>query len=287
MSPRRRCAALAFAAFVSLAPPSARAAPARWTLATEATFSHMATIAAFRDEQNGITGGMGGVMFFTHDGGKTWTQGQNESNCRWNLDMRPGSAFSVGNRGNVRFSADDGATWTPGAQLVAAQAVSFLDARRGAAADPYSLGLTADGGQCWTKLDRPAQAADIFAVSLSERDGAEELRVLDAQGAIWLSADGGKKWTQAATPVKGSIVSSADAPRAAMRFQGAEGIVAVILDEKGGERGHVFRTRDGGRTWSEEEVAGLVPGALNLSWDGRLLVVLQTVERKVRVYRAE
>jgi photosystem II stability/assembly factor-like uncharacterized protein len=284
---RNRRSLASIVAVALLTPLAARAAPARWTLASQSTFTHFAYVAAFQDEQNGVTGGMGGLMFYTRDGGKTWTQGQNQSNCRWNLDARPGSAFSVGNRGDVRFSADDGATWTAVAQFNAARSISFLDAKRGFVSDEFTLGLTGDGGRSWTKLDRPRKAGSVAAVSLAERGQALELRFVDEAGAIWLSTDGGAKWARSVSPLKHPVVSTADGPRAAMRFHGAEGVLAAVLDEEAGERAHVFRTRDGGRTWEEEVVPDLPPGAPNLSWDGKLLVMFTMLDRTVRVYRAE
>jgi len=282
-----------FSAALALgAPRGAAAAVPTWKLVAEAPIAHKASVAAFVDEEDGVTAGYAGAMYVTHDGGKTWTPGVNASACRFGLEARPGAAWSVGNAGDVRTSRDGGAHWTalgrfgrsePGH----ARFLSFLDARRGLVASPAELGLTADGGETWTKLSPPADAGVIAAVSLAEEAGRPRLRVLDEDGAVWLSQDGGKSWARAPSPLKKPVMESMSTPWAALRFGGAEGVLAVFVDD-GGPKGRVYRTRDGGKTWAEDAIeggAGLKVGAPNLSWDGKVLVTFDG--QKVRVYRVE
>ena len=272
------------------APLPAAAAPAQWRLAGEAQITHKATLAAFVDEKNGITAGYAGAMYVTHDGGKTWTPGVNSSACRFGLEALPdGAAWTAGNLGNVRASTDGGAHWTVAASFGRseprhARHLSFLDAKRGLIASQEELGLTADGGESWTKLAVPAKAGMIAAVSLSEEGGGLRIRLLDENGDLWVSADRGASWAQAPSPLGSPVFESLTAPRAAMRFTAAgEGVLAAILDE-GGLKGHVYRTRDGGKTWQEEATPGLQPSVLTLSSDARLLTSFD--QYTVRLYRA-
>jgi photosystem II stability/assembly factor-like uncharacterized protein len=269
-------------------PLAARAAPPRWTLLAESTVTHKASVAAFVDEKNGMTAGYAGTMYFTHDGGKSWSPAMNASACRFGLEARPGAAFTVGNAGNVRASADGGEHWTVLAQFGRsepghARFLSFVDAKRGLVASPEDLGLTADGGNTWTRVAAPPRAGMVAAVSLSEEGGALLLRVLDENGALWLSGDAGKTWAQAASPLTSPVFESMTTPWAAMRFTGAEGVLAAFVDEKSGPRGRVFRTRDGGKTWAEEQVQELKTGTPTFSYDGKLLVTFDTTT--VHVYR--
>lgn len=273
---------------LALGAAAPRATAAAWKLAGEAPVTHKASVAAFVDEKNGMTGGYAGAMYFTQDGGKTWTPGTNSSACRFGLEARPGAAWSAGNHGHVRASKDGGASWTSAAAFGNplpghARYLSFVDAKRGLIASPTLLALTTDGGESWTRLTPPAQLTAIAAIAISEEGGALRLRVLDEMGDLWLSVDSGKSWTQAPSPLKDPVMASMTTPWAALRFNGAEGVLAAFLDE-GVPRGHVYRTRDGGKTWTEEQVEKLQVGTPNLSFDGRTLVTFDT--QAVHVYRS-
>lgn len=283
-----RLAALSFALG---APLAARGSPAQWRLVGEAPVSHRATVAAFGDEKNGVTAGYAGAMYVTRDGGKTWTPGTNSSACRFGLEVLPdGSAWTAGNLGHVRVSRDGGAHWAVAAswgrsEPRQARHFSFVDARRGLIASQEELAITADGGESWTNLAVPARAGMIAAVSLSEEAGALRIRLLDENGDLWASADRGASWMQAASPLKVPVFESMTAPRAAMRFTPAgEGVLAAIADE-GGPRGHVYRTRDGGKSWQEEAAPGFPVSVLTISSDARLLTTFD--QYTIRLYRAD
>ncbi len=278
-------AALAIAAG---APRAAAAAPA-WRLAAEAPIAHKASVAAFVTTTQGYTAGYAGATYVTRDGGTTWTPAVNSSACRFGLEALPGAAWSAGNGGDVRGSRDGGGRWTAlgrfGRQEPGhARYLSFLDARRGLIASPTELGLTADGGETWTKLSPPADAGPIAAVSVAEEGGALRLRLLDEDGALWRSDDGGTAWTRAPSPLKKPVMESVATPWAALRFTGAEGVL-VAFEDDGGPKGHVYRSRDGGKTWTEDAAEGLAVGTPNLSWDAKVLATFDG--RKVRVYRVE
>jgi photosystem II stability/assembly factor-like uncharacterized protein len=283
-----RLSGLLLLALATFVPHAAAAAPA-WKLVSEAPITHKASVAAFLDEKNGITGGYAGAMYVTQDGGKTWSPGTNSSACRFGLEARPGAAFTAGNHGHVRASKDGGAHWTSaasfGRQLPGhARFLSFVDAKRGVVASPSDLGLTADGGESWTKFDPPPEASAIAAVSLAEEGGALRLRVLDETGDLWLSLDGAKTWAQAPSPLRDPVMASMTTPWAALRFNGPEGVLAAFLDE-GLPKGHVYRTRDGGKTWAEDPVDKLAIGSPNLSWDAKVLVTFDA--QTLHVYHAQ
>ena len=290
MTQKRSGLSILFAASLALAAPrGAAAAVPTWRLVAEAPVAHRASVAAFVDEQHGMTAGYAGATYFTRDGGQTWTPGANASACRFGLEARPGVAWSAGNQGHVRASTDGGARWAALASFGRtepghARFLSFVDARRGLIATAYDLAITTDGGETWTKLAPPQEDVPIAAVSLAEEAGALRLRVLDEDGALWRSTDGGASWAKAASPLRKPVMESLTTPWAALRFNGPEGVLAAFVDD-GGPKGGVYRTRDGGKTWTEDAIEQLAVGTPNLSWDGRVLVTFDG--RAVRVYRAE
>lgn len=284
-----RTTALAVLFLAALGGPTrAGAGGPQWKLAVESPIVHRATVATFLDEQHGMTAGYAGAMYVTRDGGKTWTPATNSSACRFGLEARPGAAFTSGNQGHVRLSTDGGEHWTAVAgfgrtEPSHARFLSFADGKRGLIATPNEAALTLDAAATWTKLELPGKIAAIAAVSASEEGGALRLRLLDETGALFASGDGGKSWAEARSPLRGAVFESMTAPWAALRFNGGEGVLAAFVDEDG-PRAHVYRTRDGGKSWTEEAVPAAMPaGAPSLSFDGKLLTTCDS--KAVRVYR--
>jgi photosystem II stability/assembly factor-like uncharacterized protein len=274
---------------VLVAAPAARAGAPQWQLATESAITHKATIAFFTDEKNGLTAGYAGAMYFTHDGGKSWQPASNSSACRFGLEAVPGAAFTSGNQGHVRVSTDGGEHWTAAASFGRtepnhARFLSFADPKRGLIATPTDLALTLDGGATWTRLELPEHAGLVAALSASDEGGALRLRILDENGALHESADAGKSWSAGKSPIHDAVFGSTGAPWAAMRFHGAEGVLAAFVEEDAGVHGRMYRTHDGGKTWVEEALPqGLAAGAPAFSFDGKLLTLCNG--KTVRVYR--
>lgn len=284
----RTVLAIPVLALVAVA-PAARAAPPRWQLAAESKITHKASVAFFTDEKNGLTAGYAGAMYVTHDGGKTWQPATNSSACRFGLEAVPGAAFTSGNQGHVRVSTDGGEHWTAAASFGRsepghARFLSFADSKRGLIATPDDLGSTQDGGATWTKLALPRDAGMVAAVSSSDEAGTLRLRVLDENGAMFESADAGKTWAAGKSPLQGAVFQSMSTGWAAMRFHGAEGVLAAVVEESAGLQFRVFRTRDGGKSWAEDAVPpGFQPGTPTFSYDGTLLTTCDS--KTVRVYK--
>lgn len=284
---------------IALAPP-ATAVPGRWKLVREVPVLPGTMVVAFLDDQNALSTGCPAPMNRSVDGGRTWSYGYARELCRSGLELVPGLAVDTGNGSDIRRSTDQGVHW----ERVAAfgepfphhpRLLSFLDARRGAIASDVDLATTDDGGRTWQRRLVPEQAEDLAAISLARDGGREVLRVLDEAGALWRSDDLGKTWAAAPSPLAKRVLGFPEqvrqmphGPTAALRFVGAEGVLAATLDDGGTLTGHVYRTRDGGATWAEEQVSPPFPAAvLTLSLDGKILSALDTASATAKVYRAE
>jgi photosystem II stability/assembly factor-like uncharacterized protein len=255
------------------------------------------TVAAFLDDRTGLTTGCTLVLFRSMDGAASWSPRVLRHLCRYGLEIVPGLAVDTGNGGyhataEVALSIDGGATWAPGSPFGGpvphhVRHLSFLDARRGLVATDVELGLTTDGARSWQRLAPPATVEKVAAVSLADDGGRLVLRVLDESGALWRSDDRGRSWAAAPTPLPGRVLESTKGPTAALRFVGAEGVLAVSLDDSQGMAGRIYRTRDGGIGWSEERLETPFHAAvLTLSADGTILSALDAVGATVKVYRA-
>lgn len=66
----------------------------------------------FRDEENGLISGLGGVTLTTNNGGKNWSYSKVDRKMAvFSVASVPGRAVAVGEKGLMRVSLDDGATW--------------------------------------------------------------------------------------------------------------------------------------------------------------------------------
>jgi hypothetical protein len=69
---------------------------------------------AFKDEQNGLISGLGGVILRSEDGGASWTYVETSRRQElFSVDTSDGRAVAVGEKGLVQFSSDGGKSWTP------------------------------------------------------------------------------------------------------------------------------------------------------------------------------
>jgi len=93
----------------------------------------MFAISFTSDGQHGICGGLQGMVFVTHDSGKTWTKQTVSEDSVFNLELTDnGTGFAVGNNGGFYKIEDNGDKWTkmkPPGYLRAAwfQCLSRLD----------------------------------------------------------------------------------------------------------------------------------------------------------------
>ncbi|HEX3463312.1 MAG TPA: hypothetical protein VHS78_04550 [Candidatus Elarobacter sp.] len=135
---------------------------------------------------------------------------------------------------NVVFSSPDyGAHWN----------VISPDLTRPSPATPPNLGVFAQTAAA----QRPHRGV-IYALGLSPRDA----RVIWAgtdDGLVWRTADGGKHWTNVTPPGAGdwAKISIVDASP----FDAASAYVAVNRFRLDEQRPQLFRTHDGGKTWTE------------------------------------
>lgn len=278
--------ALSLPLLVTAAPPST------WKRVREVPVAQGTVVVASLDERNAFSTGCSAPVHRSVDGGETWSPGYARELCRYGVEAVPGLVVNVGAGGDIRLSPDVGVHYERGGSFGGAyprhpRNLSFLDAKRGLVATDEELGITADGGRTWRRLLRPELSARVAAVSLAEDAGRLVLRLLDDSGDLWRSDDLGESWTGSPSPLRAPVLPSIKGPNAALRFHGAEGVLAVTVDDAD-LSGHVYRTVDGGKTWSEETASPPFAGAvLTLSTDGKLLSAVDGAGTRLTVYRAE
>lgn len=209
---------------------------------------------------------------------------------------------AVGERGIVQLSDDQGRSWRQASHVpvsVTLTDVEFVSAEQGWAVGHSGVLLgSTDGGENWSLLMDGNQAAQIVLQGAQQQlamgaEGAEravrsaEYLVADgpdkpfldvafaspsrgyligAYGLALETRDGGQSWQ--------SLVERIPNPRGnhlyQMQIRGQEVVIA-------GEQGVLFRSQDGGQSFSQLSVpyAGTFFGALGLQGDGLLVYGLQ------------
>lgn len=274
---------LAILAFgLSLISGCASASP-RWQVIAEHNEHINIMTAGFLDEQFGITGGVVGEMHYTTDGGETWSDGENQSDCRYGLEIVDHQlAWTCGGMTHVRVSKDGGKTWQEAAAFgnyrtikTACHSMSFYNDQVGWLANSELFGFTENGGQSWQTPPLPLEANKIATLD-SYEPGAGYL--LDQDGALFWSGDNGQHWKLISRlPFGNFTMPKSVYQMAAMRFSDTRhGLVVVFLRSGKTEKMESFSTSNGGTNWTVEGIP-VKPGPPYLSRDSRLLTIISGV----------
>ncbi|HNX59440.1 MAG TPA: hypothetical protein PKK43_10095 [Spirochaetota bacterium] len=256
------------------------------------------TYAGFISRDRGITVGVHGLVYYTENAGRSWKESLNQSACRHGLDIIDDThAWHCGNR-SVRRSVDSGKTWTEAsdfgeAEPLHARFISFADEKEGIIATDVKAAVTDDGGLSWKIIQLPQDVIEIAALSASyegnDRSGSERtpiFRIMDQKGNIRISRDGCATWTEMTSPATGmNPVIMADAPTSAMRFNAdGNGLISFFSTSGGTIRPYVFRTTDGGKTWTGEHFPQCNTGTLFISPDLTLITYIPGMKRSLSVF---
>ncbi len=226
--------------------------PTAWEIVHRFDVKSNVHFVGFNDENFGITVGYGGAVSTSQDGGDTWVEANNNSRCRFGLDIvNENLAWHVGNGGHVGVSTDGGRNWQRATDLAdtgISKSIRFLDEQTGWAASEKELWATTDGGQTWVDVPLPESDITILAVELlTEVDGY----LLAHPGILYATHDGGVTWTSLDLGLGEDQVSLFALPT--MRFFDAQS--GLIVTKVGGKGVVAFRTANGGATWEQQEVS--------------------------------
>jgi len=209
------------------------AAPAgAWTVAATANFGQPTLSVMFRDASSGIATDLGCGIYYSEDGGATWTYVATAGLSRVALEMEGGRTWHVGFGGWLSRSGDDGHTWDGVGSLPHTghlEYLSFADENNGWAVstERTEIFITRDGGLTWESLPFPDGMGRPAALHLrTPQDGS----LLDTTGALFVSADCGATWTRLSLPFGDGWTIPTLNHTAAMRFTDApRGFVALFL----------------------------------------------------------
>jgi photosystem II stability/assembly factor-like uncharacterized protein len=123
----------------------------------------------FRDDQNGLIAGLGGVILRSEDGGETWVYRKiDRKQALFSVRSVEGRAVAVGEKGLIRFSTDGGDNWRAPTSEEFPELFTFLrdvgfeaKGRLGfAVGQTGRIFRTTDGGYSWSQvLPPPAESS--------------------------------------------------------------------------------------------------------------------------------
>ena len=212
---------------------------------------------SFADDKTGWAVGAGGTILRSRDGGASWAtqpvEIPDEMGEARPLDVNlfgvaaisPTSAWAVGDLGIV-VRTSDGEKWekVPFDQATYADdnvperllnAVVFTSPSEGWIAGEFATLLrTSDGGQTWVGQRKISGAPeDLYLFNLSAAAGGPAAAV-GLAGSVLVSSDAGAVWESRSVDTTAGLF--------AIAWNGEHGVAA-------GDRGVIFVSTDGGRTW--------------------------------------
>jgi len=145
------------------------------------------------------------LIYYTTDGGATWTEQQPDSNARRFFDVTcidQLTAWTCGILGEIEHTDNGGLDWLRQAEGLSKYAtrIEFIDQNYGwTVCGDGAIGRTDNGGSYWEQIFIPWYSAELYGVSfLNQYDGwivaGYPDSLLPGQGLILKSTDGGIMW---------------------------------------------------------------------------------------------
>lgn len=211
------------------------------------------TVVDMVDASVGYIAGENGAICRSADGGKTWNpvippNGFKDGYQLYSVDfIAPDTGFAVGLKGRILKTVDGGANWTwYSPSYLPITGLSFPTPAVGYAADWNYTYKTTDSGRHWTPMNLttgtvfPSQTQFHQAYFVNADTG---FFVSTNNLQLHTTTDGGQTWTTS-NPF---VYSWTDA--ASLNF--VDRLNGFILLGSGSNVNAVFRTRDGGLSWSQ------------------------------------
>ncbi|HNY22048.1 MAG TPA: YCF48-related protein [Treponemataceae bacterium] len=225
-----------------------------WSIVTECEIpiGDRSHVAGFLNESYCVSVGYGGVIRISEDAGKTWTKAQNQSLCRFCLDIIDANlSWSGGNGSNVRVTKDGGKTWqaVTDCRLGSTHmSIDFLDDKTGRLASKNRIAMTEDGGATWKELSLPEGITEIATLAIRS---ANEGYVLTKAGILYSTTDCGANWGSASINLAKYKIAGDKLMAADMNFYGESKAEIVFSgNKKNGANVWILSTEDGGKTWN-------------------------------------
>lgn len=164
-----------------------------WDVLAENVYDFSINDMAFYSENLAITVGKGGEIHYSNDQGITYPRSDNESHCRFGLDIVSDElCYTCGNNGEVTKSTDGGKTFKRMTDFGSfqSQIISFVDENNGLIVSKESMAITNDGAETWSPLETPSA---VIAVCM---ETADSFCYIGDDLNLYRTTDSGTTWMQ-------------------------------------------------------------------------------------------
>ncbi len=165
-----------------------------WSLVMQQTFDFKCHDALYFDEGKAIAIGFAGETHYLNAEDDSWPLSENNSLCRYGIDMIDENICYVTGNTNVTKSVDGGKTFVKKTDFKSSEfatMVSFIDENTGIAASKKDFGITKDGAETWNYLELPSDK-EIICIKM---ETADRFFYVDNSLTLHITEDGGNSWT--------------------------------------------------------------------------------------------
>ncbi|OFX24216.1 MAG: hypothetical protein A2V77_01595 [Anaeromyxobacter sp. RBG_16_69_14] len=192
------------------------------------------TSVSFPDAQHGWAAGHDGVILQTNDGGRSWNRQLDGRMAAERFTAHYATRIAQGEEKLGPLLAELKRNYQAGPSLPWLD-ICFEDANQGYAVGPFgSIARTDDGGKTWLPAMERIDNPDLLNLN-AIRGIAGELYIAAERGTVFRLDRAQQRFLRAGTGYAGSFFGIAGDARALVAY---------------GLRGTVFRSSDGGATWS-------------------------------------
>lgn len=201
----------------------------------------------FLTENKGWLAGQLGVIYYTENGGDTWTVQRDTSSSQKQINdiffLNDNNGWACGADGEIIYTIDGGANWIASSNTSTMEdlnAITFIDANNGYACGQNGVIIkTTNGGSTWI-----AQVTNTFAnlggISFWDVNRGFAIINSNVNGVLWTNS-GGFVWSVATLPIPAGAASS--------RMYGCDAVQGSAQGWIAGYHGLVFKTTNYAQTW--------------------------------------
>ncbi len=252
-----------------------------WDLVMQQTFDFKCHDALYFDEGKSIAIGYAGETHYLNPEDNSWPRSENQSLCRYGIDMVDENLCFVTGNSNVTKSVDGGKTFVKKTDFKGSEfatMVSFIDENTGIAASRNVFGITNDGAETWNYFELQSDK-DIICIKM---ETADRFFYVDSSLTLYITEDGGNSWTSSAlnlpdgdnyVPAKKYIEITVD----------GENSYTVYCIQKGTFLLKSYSTNDGFATYTENAMPLLKVSGNYIHVEGNYLTLFNATKKEMTV----
>jgi photosystem II stability/assembly factor-like uncharacterized protein len=202
----------------------------------------------FLNENKGWLGGQMGIIYYTENGGDTWTIQRDTSSSQEQINdiffLNDNNGWACGVDGEVIYTSDGGVSWSTSNNTSTQEdlnAITFIDNNIGYACGNNGVIIkTTNGGSSWI-VQVTNNLSNLGDIEFWDANRGFAIINSNANGVLWTNS-GGFVWSLASLPIPSGTASS--------RMYGCDAVLGISQGWIAGYHGLVFKTTNYAQTWT-------------------------------------